>query len=541
MRSQVCKTWDRGKWAELGWGRSIKQKKKGKKRAMDEDDFEEDDDLDDEPLPTSITEEEDPELTSPKAPPMRLSIDETEADRWIYPVVEGKPVRNYQRNIAHKALFNNVLCSLPTGLGKTYIAAVVMMNFYRCFPEGKVIFMAPTKPLVAQQIEACHAIGGIPNEHSCEITGQDTGSARAQAWIDRRVFYCTPQTVTNDLRTGRLDASKVVLVVVDEAHRASGDYAYCTVVRYLMAKNPHFRVLALTATPGGKSEAVQSVIDNLHVSVILGFFRVSVLKEWQIGHIEVRTEQSIDIRPHIHQKEQDIRIISLSPDILHLRDLLNKLLEEPFKQLKSRNYVYVHTVEKLAPFLMVMARKNLTADKSIAPNAKGAFWSAINQLDPLIRALENLLTKSVRSFFNKLRDIKAGQWDEEEDGGNKKKSSGKTLGRIASKEDFVTLYREAQQVMSAPGGDAHPKMIVLLEDLKAHFTAAKEREEETRVMVFCNHRDMVEELVDFINREKPLLKAERFVGQGADTKGRRGFNQKEQLGVSRTFFPRCLS
>lgn len=267
MRTQICKTWDRSRWAESGWGRSTKQKKKGKKRALDDEEpFDEDpDDYEDEPA--FALEEQDPELTAPKAPPMRLSIDKQEASRWIFPLVQGRQIRDYQLNIAHKTLFNNVLCSLPTGLGKTFIAAVVMMNFYRCFPEGKVIFTAPTKPLVAQQIQACHAVGGIPNHDSCEMTGEDTGASRAQAWKDRRVFYCTPQTVTNDLKSGRLDASKVVLVVVDEAHRASGDYAYCTIVRYLMAKNPHFRLLALTATPGSKSETVQAVIDNLHVSV----------------------------------------------------------------------------------------------------------------------------------------------------------------------------------------------------------------------------------------------------------------------------------
>ena len=33
----------------------------------------------------------------------------------------------------------NTLVSLPTGLGKTLIAAVVMYNYYRWFPTGKVV------------------------------------------------------------------------------------------------------------------------------------------------------------------------------------------------------------------------------------------------------------------------------------------------------------------------------------------------------------------------------------------------------------------
>jgi len=53
----------------------------------------------------------------------------------------------------------------------------------------------------------------------------------------------------------------------------------------MMAKNAHFRILALTATPGGNPEAVQAIIDSLH-----------------IGRIEIRDEQSWDIREYINKK-----------------------------------------------------------------------------------------------------------------------------------------------------------------------------------------------------------------------------------------------
>lgn len=89
---------------------------------------------------------------------------------WIYPT--NYPIRNYQYNIVEQALFKNTLVTLPTGLGKTFIAAVIMYNFYRWYPQGKVIFMAPTKPLVAQQIEACYNIMGIPQSDTAEMTGK---------------------------------------------------------------------------------------------------------------------------------------------------------------------------------------------------------------------------------------------------------------------------------------------------------------------------------------------------------------------------------
>lgn len=106
----------------------------------------------------------------------------------------------------------------------------------------------------------------------------------------------------NDLRTENCDATDIVLLVIgtgvlipcypcraemalDEAHKATGNYAYAQVVRYLMAKNAHFRVLALTATPGANAEAVQTIVDSLHIS-----------------HIEIRDESSIDLRRYMPPK-----------------------------------------------------------------------------------------------------------------------------------------------------------------------------------------------------------------------------------------------
>lgn len=88
---------------------------------------------------------------------------------WIYPT--NYPIRSYQFSIVQEALYKNTLVVLPTGLGKTFIAAVVMYNIYRWFPNGKVVFMAPTRPLVAQQVNACFNITGISEEDTTQMTG----------------------------------------------------------------------------------------------------------------------------------------------------------------------------------------------------------------------------------------------------------------------------------------------------------------------------------------------------------------------------------
>ena len=55
-------------------------------------------------------------------------------------------------------------------------------------------------------------------------------------------------------------------VCVDSA--GAGEYAYCTVIKALDGKNPRYRVLALSATPGTDILKVQDVLQALHISHI---------------------------------------------------------------------------------------------------------------------------------------------------------------------------------------------------------------------------------------------------------------------------------
>lgn len=225
VRTIVRKQWDRTFYAKSGAARQLakakkkaRSKGKGKGRALDEDDEDDEDDDEDEDENPLF----DPEEAKKPPKPMKLLPDREACKTFVYPT--NKSLRKYQYDIIAKAFFTDTLVALPTGLGKTFLAAVLMYNYYRWFPKGKIIFMAPSRPLVAQQISACHGIVGIPLKDAVELTGKDAPERRAEAWHKRRVFYCTPQTVKNDLFKGRLDPSDVILMVIDEAHRATGDY-----------------------------------------------------------------------------------------------------------------------------------------------------------------------------------------------------------------------------------------------------------------------------------------------------------------------------
>ncbi|KAF4623919.1 hypothetical protein D9613_001611 [Agrocybe pediades] len=438
---------------------------------------------------------------------MKLQADLLEAKHWIYPV--NRPKRDYQYNIVKNSLFENTLVALPTGLGKTFIAGVVMLNFYRWFPDGKVIFVAPTKPLVSQQIMACHETCGISSADSIELNGSVPAAMRARYWEEKRVFFMTPQTLVNDLVKQNCDARDIVLLVIDEAHRASGDYAYNQAVRYLMAKNPHFRILALTATPGNSVEAVQTLVDGLHIS-----------------RIEIRNEESLDLKPYIHKKVFKSHIIRPNEDVGKIRDLLVKVMDNYMKPLKAAGLFHAHdSAISMHPYRPQAMMRDLKDPR---------FYVHLSMLGKLARSMLYLLTGSIETCYTHLIGLTTA--DEDPQGGKKNNA---TVKRLKDDASFRTLMLELE-TQKARGWAVHPKVEKLKQILIQHFGSnladeGEENTDDTKIMVFSSYREVVREIVRELDKERPLIRATQFVGQGTDKLGHKGLAQKEQLEVIKKF------
>ncbi|KAI0067885.1 P-loop containing nucleoside triphosphate hydrolase protein [Artomyces pyxidatus] len=448
---------------------------------------------------------------------MKLKPDLLAAKQWIFPL--NRPKRDYQFNIAKHCLFENTLVALPTGLGKTFIAGVVMLNFYRWFPEGKVVFVAPTKPLVAQQIDACHKTCGIPGRDAAELTGNTPKPDRHKAWQQQRVFYMTPQTLENDLKSETGDARDICLLVIDEAHKGTGDYAYAKVVRYLMAKNPHFRVLALTATPGSTPEAVQAIVDALHIS-----------------RIEIRDEQSLDIRGYINEKKIEQHIIPMNEGIAKLRDLLAKVMKGLMNKLASTGVLHGNLDPIMFhPFRAQVASKEISS----RPDSRQLAWTfpVLRKVGALARAMGYLLEASPKMCHTSLTaEVETS------------KTTGKGSG-FDKDPQFQVLMNELN-LQKSHGFAPHPKMEKLKTLVVHHFgqrmgdndvrtdgenPAMASDADNTRVMVFVSFREAVDEIVEYLNQESPLIRATKFIGQGTDKQGKKGYAQREQLEVIKRF------
>jgi len=331
---------------------------------------------------------------------------------WIYPT--NYPVREYQLQIVRQALVRNTMVTLPTGLGKTFIAAVVMFNFYRWYPTSKIVFMAPTKPLVAQQIEACHGVMGIPMDDTAEMTGAMQPTERSRAWRDKRLFYLTPQVISNDLSRNICPAEVIKCLVIDEAHKALGNHSYCQVVRELVKVTTEFRVVALSATPGSDIKSVQQVLTNLLIS-----------------HIELRTDDSPDIRPYTHERRIDKVIVPLGDELTSARDTYLQFVDIVVSRLKRASVVYNRDIKSLSKFLILKARDAFRQNPP--PNlsrmqyglVEGDFALAMS----LYHGYELLQRHGLRSLYNFLEGLVAGD----------NKGCSRTRSELLRNVDFVTF------------------------------------------------------------------------------------------------------
>lgn len=451
-------------------------------------------------------------------PPTHHVLNSDALKTWIYPTNLGT-IREYQFNIVARGLYHNLLVALPTGLGKTFIAATVMLNWYRWTKDAQIVFVAPTKPLVSQQVEACFGIAGIPRSQTTMLTGGISPGLRAEEWASKRVFFMTPQTIINDLKTGICDPKKIVLLVVDEAHRATGAYAYVEVVKFIRRFNQSFRVLALTATPGASVETVQEVIDGLDIS-----------------RVEIRTEFSLDIRQYVHSRKTETVVFDNSEEMELVMDLFSQALQPVLNKLNQFNAYWSKDPMQLSAYGLTQARQRWmlsSAGKNANMGVKGMVNRIFSVLASLAHSIELLKFHGIGPFYHGMISFRNGQ---------EAAKGGKYEKEILDSSPFQKMMTRLQFWINNPRFIGHPKLDYLQGVVLKHFVSAGDDggvtagapPSATRIMIFAHYRDSAEEIVRTLKRNEPMIRPHVFVGQAA-SKGSEGMDQKKQLEIIQDF------
>ncbi|EMG47070.1 MPH1 ATP-dependent DNA helicase MPH1 [Candida maltosa Xu316] len=408
---------------------------------------------------------------------------------YIYPI--NFEVRDYQFNIVYRAFFDNVLVALPTGLGKTFIASTVMLNFLRWFPNSRIVFMAPTRPLVAQQIKACCSIAGIPSS-KVAIFLDKTRKNRAEIWESKQVFFTTPQVVENDLASGLVDPKSISLLVIDEAHRAKGNYAYNKVVTFMNRFNQSYRILALTATPAADIDGVQMIVDNLGIS-----------------KIEVRTEQSIDTIKYMKRKSIVRRTLQPSDEIKEIIDLLATAIKPVLDTANERGLMDLTDATRINFFQCNELSRKITRDPTISEGLKWSNFFLLQLLGTVGQCYRRLNIYGINSFYayfhEKFTEFKT-KW-------NASKSKNKLNADFYFSDEITEMMDKAEKMIEEMEY-SHPKIETIVEELDDFFN--HHQTADSKVIIFTEFRDSALEIVQTIEKASSKGKPHIFIGQAKE-------------------------
>ena len=404
-----------------------------------------------------------------------------------HPLIKNNSIekRDYQVNIAKSCMEKSTLVVLPTGMGKTIIAFLVIAEKIK---DGKILFLAPTKPLVEQHYNFLKKV--LLEEKLVIFTGEVPPGKRLELWENNRVIVSTPQVIQNDIISGKISINEVSLIVFDEAHRAAGEYAYV-----FIAERYNSLVLGMTASPGSSADSILEVCNNL-----------------KIKGVEIRSKYDPDVREYVQDIELNWVKVDLPDEVKKLVVLLNNVMEEKIKELRSFGLI--------KPRGSVSTKELLDAQKRIQSRIKAKmprpppslFFAATVQAEAIkinhaIELAETQGVSALRNYFDRL--------------GHDKSKAAKSLMHNPNVEKAISLAYSIES--------KHPKLAKTMEIVGGQLDVKK----DSRIIVFTHYRDTSELVANRLNSMEGV-RAARFIGQ-ASKNGDRGLRQKEQAEIIQKF------
>jgi len=408
--------------------------------------------------------------------------------------------RSYQVSIAESALKGNTLIVLPTGMGKTVIALLVIAEVMKQ-RGGKILFMAPTKPLVVQHTKFLKESLNLEEKYIESFSGEVSPEKRKSKWRNAKIVVATPQVIENDILSGNIDLSEVSLMIFDEAHRTVGAYSYVFIAENYRKKRPNGLILGMTASPGSDINRIMEVCRNL-----------------DIANIEIRSKDDPDVKPYVQDIDIEWRKVELPEGFSRIINLLKQALSDRLRELKSAGALDSSSISRITKKKLLEVQEKVQRCIKEGRIGKNTFTIATLQNEALkiYHALELLQTQgatALRRFLDRL------QTEARSKGGSK---ASKNLIRDPIIMEAIALAKGLEV--------DHPKIREVVEIVREEF----KRNPDSRVIVFTNYRDTsikVEESLRGIEGIRPV----RFVGQMVRGEDDRGLSQKEQAEILEKF------
>ena len=394
---------------------------------------------------------------------------------------DGVEARAYQLVAAKQAISGSTLLVMPTGLGKTAVQWMAMAEALD--GPGKIVLVAPTTGLVAQQAKMAREFVNCDNERIVTLTGQDRPAKREEIWKDAKIIMATPHVIRNDARNGRILLSDIDLLIVDEAHHATGSDSMAQLGDMYLEASSKALVLAATASPGVKAAKVLEVIQRLGIERL---------------HVTKREDDLV--QPYITSMEIEKHELNLPSKLLEIIRPLRILEAEEAEFLTRGGFLVKAGRITTAAIEEAHRRASAAIGRGDARGYDAA--KRIGDMRRLHRLLDLLDTQGLKCAIKYLQRAK-----------KEKDRKTKRFLSLSPVADLLREYKDSEEL--------HPKPHLVLELVN------KGLENGGKVIIFTEYRDTVDNLLQILNSE-PDIKPGRFVGQ--TTKGSQlGMKQKEQI------------
>jgi Fanconi anemia group M protein len=413
----------------------------------------------------------------------------------MHPFLSPGKIKAYpfQISIAEEALNKDLLVVLPTGLGKTVVAALVVAESLRR-DGGKVLFLAPTRPLVVQHARSLASwITTLP---SATFTGEVSSPHREGKWETAKAVFATPQLVVHDLLEGRYSLSDVSLIVFDEAHHARGKYAYTRISEiYRIQKPKGRRVLALTASPGNPKD----LVEKLHLE-----------------GVQSRTREDPDVVGFVQDVSSSTIKVPLERTQLEICELLRSAARVEMAKLQRYGLLRKKKLVVTSVKDLVDARKELWA----RPGSIGLRFQALARIglaQHFLHSVELIEREGVSPFLSYVETLE------------KKKDAKKLDRTFLQHPSVVEAVSKAKGLLTTGGASSHPKVEELLRLVRETI----EEKPGAKILVFAEYRDAVRSIVKVLRGTGISVQA--FVGQAHRSELDPGMAQKKQLAILEAF------
>jgi len=402
--------------------------------------------------------------------------------------------REYQADIFSTAAQYNTLVVLPTGLGKTAIAMMLAARRQLNYPSSKVVILAPTKPLVEQHAKSFKDQFMLSSDSFALFTGAVSPKKRHELWKSARFIFSTPQSLENDILSGKLSFEDVSLLVVDEAHRAVGDYAYVFLASKYVDQARHPKILALTASPGTTKEKIDEVAAHVFAE-----------------KIEYRKITDKDVAKFAQGSDISWETVVLSEDNKRIVAYLQKCYISKLEKVKEFSLLkYAPSSYKKIALLELQRSLHQAVSKDMYTPEHLQSISLLAEALKVQHALELAETQTLYALHEYLYGILSSA----------RTAKTRAVKNLARDPFFLSALSLTRDLLK--DNKEHPKLHLLAEKVKQFLQSR----ENAKIIIFTQYRNTALRVEETI---KSFCSSSLFFGQ--QKKNGIGFSQKKQKEV----------